>query len=136
MNIFKKIKLYKIYKESLKENIEFFKKEFKLEVNNWNELYTTISFVDAPDKLTQKLGKNALVEIEIKNYIKTFNTYLKQMNLNELYNLYDITKLNSKEYGITFGYSLMNNRQIIITKLALKVVPILIVIVTGLLLIF
>lgn len=136
MNIFKKIKLYKIYKDSIQENVEIFKNEFKIDINNWNELYTTISFIDAPEEILQKIGQDALVEIEIKNYIKNFNTYLTKMNLNELYNLYDITKLNPKEYGVTFGFSLMNNRQLIITKLALKVVPILVAVITGLLLIF
>ena len=120
MNIFKRIKLYKIYKESIDENIEHFQNNFKLERNNWDELYTTITFIEAPRELVEKMGEYTIVEKEIKEYIIKFYGYLDLMNLNELYNVYDIKKLNETDYGITFGYSLMNNRQIILTKFFTK----------------
>lgn len=117
MNIFKKYKLYKEYKKTVDEHMPYFNKVFQLEKNNWYELYTTISFNDVPEELVKKFGYDAVVDTEIKNYIKKFRSYLDDMNLYELYNLYEIKQLNEREFGITFGYSLMNSRSLILSKL-------------------
>lgn len=135
MNIFKKIKLFKEYKKSIKEHQEIFENQFGLEYNNWYELYTTISFKDTPEELINSTGMDSIVEVEIKKYIRNFSATLENINLYEFINLYEIKKLNNYNYGITFGYSLSSNRSIIITKILMYLIPIIIATITGLIII-
>jgi len=136
MNIFKKIKLFKEYKSFVKEHSDIFFKEFGLEYNNWYELYTTISFKDAPEEIINSTGLDALVEVEIKKYIKKFSLKLEDLNLYEFVNLYEIKKINEYNYGITFGYSLHSNKSLMIIKfLMYYIIPIIITSIIGIIII-
>lgn len=119
MNIFKKIKLFKEYKTQVLENAEFFEKKYALEYNNWYELYTTITLKDAPEDLIKSYGTDSLIQTEVKKYIKNFRTDLQTLNLEEFFNVYEIKKINDYDYGITFGFSLINNRKLILIKIFL-----------------
>lgn len=126
MNIFKKIKLFKEYKTQVLDNAEFFEKKYALEYNNWYELYTTITLKDAPEDLIKSYGTESLIQTEVKKYIKNFRKDLQILNLEEFFNVYEIKKINDYDYGITFGFSLINNRKIILTKIFLYyILPIL-----------
>lgn len=114
--LFKAYNFFKIYKKNILKNETYLFNKYGLEINLWYELYTTIDLTDAPEDLIKNYG-SALAEIEIKKYIKSIKNDSEKLELEELIDVYEIKKINNFNYGIAFGYKLMNNRTLIISKL-------------------
>ena len=67
--LFRILKNYKDYKISIRKHEEYLFNEYGLERNNFNELITTITLVDAPQDLIDKFGIQALLK---KKYNRIF----------------------------------------------------------------
>ena len=107
--IFHIIKFFFIYRKNVLKNRQYLKTKYGLNIDRVNRLWTTISLTDAPQELKEKYGE-ALGEFEVKKYINNFNKDLAKIELDELVNVYPpIEQIDKYNYGITFGYSLMNN---------------------------
>lgn len=117
IKLYRKIKFFFTYRKNILKNLQYLSEKYGLVSNIWLELYTTITFVDAPPEMVQKYGKTALVEKELKEYITKLNSDLPKLELDELLNLYEIKKLDDNNYGIAFGYALANNTILILSAL-------------------
>jgi len=127
MTIFQKIKLYKEYKQFLKKEEIVLKENFALDRNLLNELYVTLILTDVPEEVRLKYDIATVAEVEIKKYISGFNKYLEQNNITELVNVYEIKKIKDDLYGITFGFSLLNNRRYFLFKLSIFLLTVILI---------
>jgi hypothetical protein len=109
IKLYNSIKLFFDYRKFVKEQKMHLLDNFALNVNTFNEMYTTIILSDAPDEIKKTYG-DALPEYEIKNYIKKLNKYFEKFGMTELINVYEIKKINNELYGVAFGFSLINNK--------------------------
>lgn len=117
MNYFKKLKLFRAYKKNLKKNKEYLFNKYGLEYNLWYDLYSTMTFVDAPEELKLKLDFS-FKELELKKYISSVKSDLEKLELNELVTLKEIIKIDSDNYGIGFGFALVSsNKTFMLTNL-------------------
>jgi hypothetical protein len=114
--LFRNLKLYKEYKKAIREHEEYLLSEYGLERNNFNELFTTITLIDAPQELVNKFGLNVLIKKNIKEFLEKLDTDSEKLNLNELLKIYETKKLNEYEIGVTIGFKPINSRRITLIK--------------------
>jgi hypothetical protein len=127
IKLYRIIKFFFVYRKNILKNRKYLEDKYGFNINLLLEIYTTVTLVDAPAELKEKMGK-ALVEIELKKFIGLVNADLPKLDLEELVNVYEIKRIDDENWGIAFGYALANN-----TKLILSFVLTAAILLTGLL---
>lgn len=104
VSFFKKIKLYRQYIKSIKNNKDKLNSpNINLRVDKVHRLYTVINM---PEDV-KTYGAN-LTEKYIKEYIQKVDPIFNNIGLNELVGILKMDKIDETNYLIVFGFSLMN----------------------------
>ena len=113
MNIFKKIRLYRAYKSSIKENRVRLESDFGIRIDRANRIYTVLNVPEESFGEPYNLRKGDIYIISerfIREYVSKLSTFLSEIGLSELYDFYEpIKKVDKYSYLIIFGYKPFNS---------------------------
>lgn len=125
LSIFKKISLYFSYRKTIKEIERDLKRQFNARVDRVGRVYTVLNIPESLIEEPYNLRKNDIDNIA-QSYIKEFSSQLSQFlnskGLFELYDFYDIEKVDKYSYLIVFGFSLFNTQKVA-KSILLKWIP-------------
>lgn len=114
-NIFKKIYLFFIFRRNLLKAETDLKIQFNIRVDKIFRFYTVLNVPSEVVEEPYNLRKSDVDTIS-KNYVREFNSQLSQFlnsrGLTELYDLYDMEKVDKYSYLLVFGYSLFNTKRL------------------------
>jgi hypothetical protein len=128
VNIFKKIYLYFLFRRNLLRSETDLKIQFNIRIDSILRFYTVLNVPNEVMEEPYNLRKSDIDTIS-RNYIKEYNFQLSQFlnskGLTELYDLYDMDKVDKYSYLLVFGFSLFNTKKLA-NKLLYLWVPILV----------
>jgi len=115
MGLFKKINLFFTYRSTLKS----IKKEMELDYNaRIDSIYRIYMVLNLPDALFEEPYNIRTGDIDTisRNYIldfrRNFSDYLVRKGLLELFEIYEVRKVDKYSYLLIFGFSLFNTRKV------------------------
>lgn len=121
----KKIQLYLTYRKTLEKNRENLFQNFTSRIDKVYRIYTVINLpkeeLDEPYNF-RKRDLDIFAEKYIRDYSQNIAKYLNSLGLNELYDIYEIKKVDKFSYLIVIGYKLFNTDKLART-FWLKVLP-------------
>lgn len=121
----KKIQLYLTYRKTLEKNRENLFQNFTSRIDKVYRIYTVINLpkeeLDEPYKF-RKRDLDIFAEKYIRDYSQNIAKYLNSLGLNELYDIYEVKKVDKFSYLIVIGYKLFNTDKLART-FWLKVLP-------------
>jgi hypothetical protein len=117
LNFIKKLRLFFEYRRLLNS----IRKELELNLNARvdfiSRIYTVLNLptdvIEEPYNF-RKSDIDALAQNFIKQYTSDISTFLNQKGLSELYDFYDIKKVDKYSYLLIFGFSLFDSKKIAI----------------------
>jgi hypothetical protein len=128
VNIFKKIYLFFLFRRNLLRSETDLKIQFNIRIDSILRFYTVLNVPNEVMEEPYNLRKSDIDTIS-RNYIKEYNFQLSQFlnskGLTELYDLYDMDKVDKYSYLLVFGFSLFNTKKLA-NKLLYLWVPILV----------
>ena len=90
--------------------------QFNMRVDNILRFYTVLNIpqelIDEPYNF-RKSDIDAISRNYIREFSNQLSLFLNSRNLTELYELYDMEKVDKYSYLLVFGYSLFNTKRII-----------------------
>jgi hypothetical protein len=108
----KKLKLFREFKRVLKLNKLEIEQSFKVRIDNAYRIYTVINLpveeIGEPYNL-RKSDIDKIAETHIKEYVISISRYLDSKGLKEMYNFYDIKKVEKYSYLVVIGFSIKND---------------------------
>ena len=108
ISLLKKIKLFSQFKKVIKSNSVELENKFNLRIDSANRLYTVIN---VPPELIgeayniKKSDIDRIADNFIREYSKELASYLNSKELNELYEFYDLKKVDKYSYLVVVGFS-------------------------------
>ena len=115
VNIFKKIYLFFLYRKNLLKSETDLKIQFNIRIDGILRFYTVLNVPGEVIEEPYNLRKSDIDTIS-RNYIKEYNFQLSQFlnskGLTELYDLYDMEKVDKYSYLLVFGFSLFNTKRL------------------------
>lgn len=108
ISIFKRIKFFKEYKKILKDNSKELELSHNVRIDRAYRMYTV---VNVPRELfgeafsIRKKDINDLSLRYIKDETTELSTYLNNIGLNELFDMYEIRKVDKYSYLLIIGFS-------------------------------
>ena len=108
ISLLKKIKLFSQFKKSIKTNSVELENKFNLRIDSANRLYTVIN---VPPELIgeayniKKSDIDRIADNFIREYSKELAVYLNSKELSELYEFYDLKKVDKYSYLVVVGFS-------------------------------
>lgn len=114
MNIFKKIKLFKTFKKGVNEAKIELQNKFNMRIDGAYRLYTVLNIPEELVGEAYSLKKSDIDRISenfIREYTKELSTLLNSKGLTELYDIYDISKVDKYSYLIVVGYRLFKSQK-------------------------
>lgn len=114
VSIFRKIKLFYVYKNIIKLNSEELKTKFNLRIDKAARLYTVLNIPkdligEAFSLKTSDI--NSISESYTKEFSKELSDYLDKKGLKELHDFYSINKVGKFSYLLVFGFSLFKSHK-------------------------
>jgi len=112
MNIFKKIGLFFSYTSTISKNKSMLRNKFNVRIDGAKRLYTVIN---VPEELVGEAYSlktsdiNRISENYIKSYTEELSKFLNSKGLNELYETYDVKKVDKYSYLIIIGFRLFKS---------------------------
>ena len=107
----KKIQLYLTYRKTLEKNRENLFQNFTSRVDKVYRIYTVINLpkeeLDEPYNF-RKRDLDIFAEKYIREYSQNMGKYLNNLGLNELYDIYEVKKVDKFSYLIVIGFRLFN----------------------------
>jgi hypothetical protein len=128
ISFFKKLSLFSFYKKTLKQNKVRLERELNIRFDSAYRLYTVLNI---PEELYGEftLKKSDIDKIS-ENYIREYSfevsKFLKSIGLNELFESYEIRKVDKYSYLIVIGFSLFRSN-VFYNNLYYKLLPFLVV---------
>lgn len=114
ISIFKKIKIFKFFKNTVKLNKNELKYRFNIRIDNASRLYTVLNipeeFIGEPYNI-RKSDIDKIAENFIKEYSIEVANFLDSKGLRELYEFYKIDKVGKYSYLIVIGFSLFRSNE-------------------------
>ena len=110
----KKIKLFFLWRNTIKESKFELEQKFKLRIDGAQRLYTVIN---VPEELIGEafaLKKSDIVRISetyVRSYSAELSDFLNKKNLQELYRVYEIKKVDKFSYLMIIGFSLFKSQR-------------------------
>ena len=140
MSFFKKLKLFRFYKKSIKNNRNELEQKFNVRIDRAYRLYTVLNVpeeVIGEAYVIKKSDVDRIAEAYIKDFSKELGDFLNSKGLNELYDYYTLTKVSKYSWHLVMGFSLFRSNEWY-DKLYLRYIPIgsVIALITGLLIYF
>ena len=115
VNIFKKIYLFFLFRRNLLRSETDLKIQFNIRIDSILRFYTVLNVPGEVIEEPYNLRKSDIDTIS-RNYIKEYNSQLSQFlnsrGLTELYDLYDMEKVDKYSYLLVFGFSLFNTKRL------------------------
>lgn len=110
--MFRKIKLFWSYKKSIKNSKFELLQKFNIRIDRASRLYTVINIPEETIGEAYSLKKSDIDRIS-ENYLREFSSglskFLNEKGLQELYDLYEINKVDKYSYLMIFGFSLFKS---------------------------
>lgn len=111
-DMLKKIKLFFFYKKTIKQAKFELEQQFKVRIDNAQRLYTVLNVPEELVGEAYSLKKSDVDRIS-ENYVRAFTQDLsKNLNtkgLSELYEVYEIRKVDKFSYLLVIGFSLIKS---------------------------
>lgn len=115
VNIFRKIYLFFLFRRNLLRSETDLKIQFNIRIDSILRFYTVLNVPNEVMEEPYNLRKSDIDTIS-RNYIKEYNFQLSQFlnskGLTELYDLYDMDKVDKYSYLLVFGFSLFNTKKL------------------------
>lgn len=129
ISLYKKLKLFREFKKILKLNENEINQIFGSRVDNAYRIYNVLNvpeeMIGEPYNL-RKSDIDRFAETMIKEYSSKISEYLDSKGLKEMYDFYEIKKVDKYAYLVVLGFSLPNNpfrSNKYYDNLRLKVIP-------------
>jgi hypothetical protein len=137
ISLSRKISLFFLWRKTLKEKREEIFEKFNSRIDDAFRIYTVLNIppqiVEEPYNL-RKADIDALAQNYIKEYGSKISTYLNDYNLLELYDYYEVKKVDKLSYLVVIGYSLFKSH-IFLRNLYISFFSIFLVLIVSLLII-
>ena len=121
----KKIQLYLTYRKTLEKNREDLFQNFTSRIDRVYRIYTVINLpkeeMEEPYNF-RKRDLDIFAEKYIREYSQNMGKYLNNLGLNELYDIYEVKKVDKFSYLIVIGFRLFNTDKLA-KNFWLKVLP-------------
>lgn len=142
ISFFKKLSIFREYRKILKLNKTELEQIFSARIDKAWRIYNVINVpaeqIGEPYNL-RKSDIDKIAEASIKEYTTDVSRYLNSKGLSEMYDFYEVKKVDKYAYLIILGFSLPNNifrSNIYYDNLKLKILPASILIVSIIILSF
>jgi hypothetical protein len=136
ISFYKKVKLFLLYRKTIKTIEQPLERQFGIRIDKASRMYTVLNIpkelIDEPYAI-RKADIDTISQSFIKDYTNKLSVLLNQNGLNELYDFYDISKIDKTSYLLVYGFSLFKSDKFI-TNLY-KTIPVVAVIAIILLII-
>ncbi len=110
----KKLSLFREYKKIIKSIEKDLEVNFGARIDNAYRIYTVINIpqnlIEEPYNL-RKSDIDNLAKTFMKDYSSQLSRYLNEKGLIELYDSYDVEKVDKYSYLMIFGFSLFNSHK-------------------------
>lgn len=114
ISFFKKLSLFSAYKKSIKKIEKQLQTDFNMRVDRSYRIYTVLNvpaeLIEEPYNL-KKSDIDILSQNFIKEYTNQLSRFLNANGLTELYDFYEVEKVEKYSYLLIFGYSLFNSQK-------------------------
>jgi hypothetical protein len=121
----KKIQLYLTYRKTLEKNREDLFQNFTSRIDKVYRIYTVINLpkeeMEEPYNF-RKRDLDIFAEKYIREYAQKIAKYLDDLGLNELYDIYEVKKVDKFSYLIVVGFKLFNTDKLA-KNFWLKILP-------------
>lgn len=115
ISIFKKISLFFTYRKAIRKIEKQLEREFNIRIDGAYRIYTVLNvpseLIEEPYNL-RKGDINTLSQNFIKEYSSQLSRFLDSNGLYELYDFYDVEKVDKYSYLLIFGFSLFNSQKV------------------------
>jgi hypothetical protein len=115
VNIFRKIYLFFTFRKNLLKAETDLKIQFNIRIDSILRFYTVLNVPNEVMEEPYNLRKSDIDTIG-RNYVKEYNFQLSQFlnsrGLTELYDLYDMEKVDKYSYLLVFGFSIFNTKRL------------------------
>lgn len=129
-SFFKTLKLFKEYKKTLKNKRNEIEQIFGSRIDEAYRIYNVLNIsenmIGDPYNL-RKSDIDRFAETMIREYSSKISDYLDSIGLKEMYNFYEIKKVDKYAYLVVLGFSIKNSNfrsNIYYDNLRLRVIPI------------
>lgn len=114
ISIFKKIKLFRDYKKVVKESKTDILQKFGARIDDAYRIYNVINvpvdLIGEPYNL-RKSDIDKIAENTIKEYSNQISSYLNEKGLSEMYDFYEVSKVEKYSYLVVIGFSLFKSNK-------------------------
>lgn len=113
LSLWKKFILFRTFSKSIKSVSFELETNFNARIDRASRIYTVLNI---PSELIEEPYNLRKEDIDIlaKNYIRDYSqklsVFLNQKNLIELYDFYEVKKVEKYSYLLVFGFSLFNSK--------------------------
>lgn len=113
VSFFKKLSLFREYKKIIKSIEKDLEVNFGARIDNAYRIYTVVNIpenlIEEPYNL-RKSDIDNLAKTFMKDYSSQLSRFLNEKGLIELYDSYDVEKVDKYSYLMIFGFSLFNSQ--------------------------
>ncbi len=112
VSLLKRIGLYRQYKKTIRECSSELESTFTLRIDDANRLYTVLNIPDDIIGEAYSLKKSDIDRISesyIRQYSSELRKYLNSKGLEELYDYYEVNKVDKYSYLLIIGFSLFRS---------------------------
>ena len=109
--MFKKIRLYNLYRTILKENEQDLLDKFKIKIDRVGRMYTVINLPAHVDTYGPKDGPR-LTQALLQKWLNNLDNYLIQIQVKELTKVETVTEIDEMNYLLVIRYSFINVPQL------------------------
>ena len=125
ISLYKKFKLFKEFKQKIKNNKAELERSFNIRVDNSYRIYTVLNIPEELIGEAYSLKKSDIDKIS-ENFTREFtlgiSNFLDTLALKELYEIYENKKVDKYSYLIVIGYSLFKSNKYY-DRLYYRVIP-------------
>ena len=111
-SLLKKLRLFLSYRKIIKSNKTEILQKFGFRIDNANRLYTVLNI---PEELVgeayslKKSDIDTISQTFIKEFVREVSALLDNKGLSELYDIYEVKKVDKYSYLIVIGFSLFKS---------------------------
>jgi hypothetical protein len=138
ISFFKKINLFWSYSKTIRENKKELLNSFRIRIDRAKRMYTVLNIPEEIIGEAYSLKKSDIDRISenfIKKYGEELSIFLNSKGLNELYEYYEIKKVDKYSYLLVWGFRFFKSQKFY-NNLYYKVTPIILILSVILLFIF
>ncbi len=116
ISFYKKVKLFLLYRKTIRTIEQPLERQFGIRIDKAARMYTVLNIpqelIDEPYSI-RKADIDTISQSFIKDYTNKLSVLLNQNGLNELYDFYDISKIDKTSYLLVYGFSLFKSDKFI-----------------------